>query len=158
MRMNSETLIDRQQTANKMYELVGRHSDDLNVVYAKYKGDLIPVSGLPLQEFYMRVRSIPFQIDNKPVELLLRPCYCFALANAGRGLDCKKKAVLMASWINENMGRKHFRFVATSNRPDRRITHTYPEIKINGEWLPLDATYQTNKIFIKNGITKKVIL
>lgn len=158
MKLSAEPLKDKKQTGEKMYSLVKNYADDLDLVYVRSNGKMIALSNIPFEKLFDIVKSIPFQRDSRPVELLARPYHAFRMALQGRGLDCKKKAVIIASWIQKNYGPGFFRFVATSNRPDKKITHTYPEISVNEKWLPADATYQDNKLFKKSGLTAKVVL
>jgi hypothetical protein len=158
MRIAAEVLRDKRQTGKKMYQLVRNTSNDLDFILTKYKGKLIALSDLPFKYFFDLVKNLPYQRDSRPVELLSRPYYSFALARSGRGLDCKKKAIIVAAWINQNYGPGKYRFVATSNRPDKKITHTFPEVEKNGTWFPVDATYPNAKPFVKKGLTAKEVL
>lgn len=158
MKLSAERLTDKAQTGAKMYSLVKRFADDLDLVYVKMNGKLVALSNIPFEALFDIVKNIPFQRDGRPVELLARPYHAFRMALKGRGLDCKKKAVIIASWIEKNYGQGFYRFVATSNRPDKKITHTFPEIAVNRKWYPVDATYRENKPFEKRGLTAKVVL
>lgn len=158
MKLSAEPLKDKAQTGQKMYSLVRNYADDLDLVLVKLNGKLVALSNVPFESLFDIVKNIPFQRDGKPVELLARPYHAFKMALQGRGLDCKKKAVIIASWIHKNYGPGFYRFVATSNRADKKITHTFPEIAVNRKWYPVDATYRENKPFQKSGLTKKVVL
>jgi transglutaminase-like putative cysteine protease len=54
-------------------------------------------------------------------------------------MDCKKKATLVGAWLKRRG--IPFRLVSSSRRKDRRITHVFPQAKLRGKWVNLDATY-----------------
>lgn len=119
-------LFKRSQSAKEMKKMVRNFSSDLE-----------KFAHLPFDVYFDIVRKMPYEKDRKGVEVVKSPRETF---KAGKG-DCKKKAVLVASYANNRWGPKSWRFVASSNRPDKRITHVFPEIKIGGKWLNADATY-----------------
>lgn len=137
------TLWNKTQTARAMYSLVIRFATDLGS-YGK----------LSLQDFFDVVRKIPYLRDTKGSEVVARPRLIFSEFPA---IDCKKKAILMASWMEIN--KIPWRFISTSMRKDKRIHHVFAQGFINGEWKNVDPTYSYFRLFQpKVGITKTEIL
>jgi hypothetical protein len=158
MSISIEHLNNRKQTAKKMKKIANVSSNDLNEMFIKKNNNLKKLSNLSFLDFFNFVKNIPYKKDNRPVELLTRAKRINEVIDKTGGLDCKKKAILIAAWIINNMGDKNYRFIGSSNRQDKKITHVYPEILLGNIWYPVDATYKKNKPFIKNGITKAIIL
>lgn len=113
----------------------------------------IRLSDLPLKKYYNLIKRIHYQRDQKPIEILLRP---FFLLNSNIGLDCKKKTILLASYFKCNGIR--FRYMGSSQRPDRRLHHIYTQIKMGDKWKNVDATYPENNIFENKRFTKTEVL
>lgn len=129
MKSYSEPLQDKEYTGAKMRRLVNKYYSDLgNYLY------------VPFAEFYNFVRDIPYRRDVFGYEVISRPKYI--LEKKDIGMDCKKKGILVASWL-----RAHsipYRFIASSTRIDKRYHHVFPQAKINGTWLNVDATKPEN--------------
>jgi len=135
-----------------MYYLVNRYFSDLSKVRIKKNGQIIPITNLTITEFYNFVRRIPYRKDIKPVEIIARPK--IILKNLSLGMDCKKKGILISSFIKSKYGDKiPYRFMTTSNKKSGRIHHIFPQVFINGEWVNLDATYSHYKPFKKKLVT-----
>lgn len=132
-------LLDKQQTGDEMARLVREYSRDLRNFTTN---DGRPVLSLSLQEFFDLVRAIPYQVDRRGVEIITRPWH--ALTSEWPGLDCKKKQILVASYLQEHA--IPWRFVAVSSRPDGEIHHVIVEAKLRGEWVEIDATYPHNEL------------
>jgi hypothetical protein len=154
MNVSKRTLTDKAQTAEGMKTLVKDYAGDLDILYMKYKGKNTPLSQLPLERFHRFVREIPYKMDEKPIEVLMRPYY--AVKFRSQGIDCKKKAILMAAWAERN-GLK-WRFIASSRRPDKRKHHVYPQLKLSGEWVNSDATYRHYRIGENKIVTSEEII
>jgi hypothetical protein len=138
-------LVDKTQTGRAMHRLVERFAGDLDRIFVR--GYRFPLSRWPLPSYHEFVKYIPYRIDTPPREVVVRPKKLLGeeiMDAVHNGADCKKKAILMASWARRN--RVPYRLMASSNRPDRIITHTYPEFKIAGEWVNMDATYRWHKL------------
>lgn len=134
MRIATARLQSKEQTGRAMHALVRATAGDLDRM--QLSGDNRPLSCLPLREYFDIVRKIPYRRDSSPVEVIARPGFMFGDQTA---LDCKKKAVLIAAWAKQNG--VPYRFIASSNRPDRKITHVFPQLRISGDWRNMDATY-----------------
>lgn len=143
MQAISQKLNSKNDTARGMYDLVRQTSADIK-----------NLKRLPLSDYFFFVKNIPYRQDRKPREIIARPEHLLKYRSSG--LDCKKKAILIGSWAKEN--KIPFRFVATSRRPSGHIHHVYPELKISGRYIPIDATYSRNRINEKKPITNYVIL
>jgi transglutaminase-like putative cysteine protease len=118
----------------------------------KYHGDLRSFPDLvsmPLPEYFFFVKNIPYIRDIKNSEIVSRPKYLLTLFPA---LDCKKKSILMGSFMRLKHGPGSYRFCLSSNRPDGNIGHVFTQVFCNGRWINADATYSHNKL----GAVKKV--
>lgn len=136
-------LLDKAQTGRSMHGLVQR-----------FAGDLGALCKLTLPQFYDLVRAIPYQRDTRGQEWTVRPGL---LLKEFPEMDCKKKAILIASWAKCNG--IPFRFLSVSERRDGKIHHVFSQLFINGQWLNVDATYPRYKLFQKKtGITRAEIL
>ena len=156
--IKSEILESKEQTGKEMKRITTKYCDDLQHIFIRYNGKLISVSDLPFFAYFDLIKNMQYKQDTAPIEVVARPIILLKGVQAGAGLDCKKKAILIASWICLNVGKNNFRFVASSKRKDKEITHVFPEILVNEKWLPVDATYSHNKPFKKERLTKKEIL
>lgn len=112
----------------------------------QYAGDVAPYATMSIQEFYDKVKNIPYRFDldknGRLVEILQRPLY--TLNGRGFGGDCDDKAICMGAWAYLNG--LPFRFKAVGKRLNGNLHHVYPEIYMNGEWLVCDATYNHNTL------------
>lgn len=156
-----ERLFDKEQTGRRMYGLISRYAGDISRTYIKKNGRLVPLSSLPLIDYYNVVKNLPYKRDIKPVEVVARPR--ILLQGDFSGLDCKKKAVLIGSWLHKNGKRKipgfrGWRLISVSTRPDKKIHHVFPQVNISGKWLNLDATYSDYKPFQKKVVTRAEVL
>jgi hypothetical protein len=154
MILSAERLKNKNQTGKEMKRLIGRYSSDLQTVYVRKGGKLVPFSSLSLMEVFDIVRRIPYRQDIKPIEVIARPNGI--LKNAPVGMDCKKKAILIAAYLKERG--IPFRLVASSRKPNRRIHHVFPQANIAGKWLNMDATYSYYRPFQLKPVTKAEIL
>jgi len=150
----TENLYDKNQTGNRIKELCRKFSGDLDCIYLSKDGEEIPLSELPLQDFFKFVKNIPYKMDKKPVEIVARPYYI--LKNKSQGADCKKKSILMGAWLERH--NIPYRFIASSKRPDKMVHHVFPQGKINGKYINLDATYPEYQPGEKKKVTYAEIL
>lgn len=123
-------LDDKDQTGRSMYELVEDCHADLGE-YRKW----------PFEAFFDHVRKIPYLSDDKRyvgriIEELSRPRYI--LAGVLGPIDCKKKTILVGAWARANG--YPFRFLAISERGDKKIHHVAPQIDFGNGWVNVDAT------------------
>lgn len=127
-------LKDRIQTGKEITWLAKNFWEDLD----QY-GDLDKT----LPEFYNKVRSIPYSEDQQN-EVVSRPLFLLD-REYFPSLDCKKKAVLMSSFLEAHG--EPWRLVTNSELPTGEQHHIFPQIKIDGEWYNVDATYQDYELF-----------
>jgi hypothetical protein len=153
-RLYEAPLSDKRQTAEEIKWLVNNFYDDLKKIDIMQGGRKKCLAELSLQQYYDFVRRLPYRRDKKPVEIVGRPKYI--LEQHAAGLDCKKKAVLMGSFLR--LYGIPFRFIGASSRQDGAIHHIYPEAKINGAWIHVDATYPRYRIGQTKRETKREIL
>lgn len=135
----------KDQTAREMYRLVDRYAGDLNAINAGGA----PLSAASLPAYYAAIRAIPYREDTRGVEVVTRPY--IMLTAPGRGWDCKKKAIAIASWLKLHGIR--YRFAAVSNRPNGEIHHVIVQAQIDNEWVDIDATYPRNRLFQREAWT-----
>lgn len=114
----------------------------LAVDYADDIGDLALA---PMDNYCRMVSGIPYAEDAEVLaggpglsELVARPKILLDRAILPR-LDCKKKSILVAAYLQKRG--LPWRFLAVSERPDKKIHHVYPELCIMDIWIPLDLTY-----------------
>lgn len=139
MRVGIETLRSRTQTGKAIYKA------------ARYWKDLGTLLDTTLEDFYSFVRKIRYVEDTKD-EVVSRPKYILTSDYGFKGIDCKKKAVLLMSWLLAHGYKpgKTVRLVAVSERPDKKIHHVFIQCKIDGprgKWKNIDATYKDYRLF-----------
>lgn len=149
-----QNLFDKSQTAREIKSLVNKYSSDLEDVFLSTRSGNLRMNELSLTDFFNFVRKIKYRRDPKPIEIVSRPSYL--LKYRSLGWDCKKKAILIASWCKENG--IPYRFIGSSNRPDKAIHHIFVQGNIDGEWINLDATYSNYRIGESKQVTKAEIL
>ena len=104
MRLDQSWLFSHDQTGRKMYKWVRLFYADL--------GGLLDYS---LYDFFNLVSNIKFVEDLPEFELLARPEILLKYFSA---MDCKKKSLLIASWLHGQDPPVPFRFVAISENPE----------------------------------------
>jgi len=131
--MIKEKLKDRIQSGRHMERIIKTYSDDIS-----------PLDDLSLNEYFDFIKKIPYQEDGQN-EMLDRPK---ELLNPKKwpGLDCKKKAILMASYLQKR-GLK-WALVAVCEKLGDDIHHVYTLLKNGTRFYPLDPTFSTAK-FLK---------
>lgn len=105
----------------------------------RYKKDIAPYAHETLQQFYDRIRSIPYNKDPKGMEFLQRPYY--TLAGNRPGGDCDDKAICMGAYAS--LHGYPFRFVAMGRYKDKPLHHVATDIKMPNGWVHVDPTYST---------------
>jgi len=120
-------LTDKAQTGREMYRLTHQFHTDLPAELKKKS----------FNDFFNLVKNMRYHRDLKPIEVVARPKYL--LSGFDKGLDCKKKAILIGAYLKAK--KIPFRFVAVSQVPSGRIHHVFPQAKIGGNWINTDATY-----------------
>lgn len=139
-----EELFDKQQTSDRIKELVKKYASDLDNIFLDDNTERKPLSSLSIVDFFDEVRLIPYRKDVKPIEIVSRPYYIIKHRNLG--MDCKKKAVLMGSYFS--LHSIPFRFIGSSRRADKKIHHIFIQAKVNPDGSPssqyvnYDATYK----------------
>lgn len=134
MRMKVIPLRDRIQTGREISWHARNFWSDLDET-----GDLDKT----LEQFYDKVRSIPYVEDSKN-EVVARPLFLLD-KEIFPALDCKKKAVLMSSWLEAHG--EPWRLVTNSELPSKEIHHIFPQTFIEGDWRNVDATYPDFELF-----------
>lgn len=149
-----ERLYNKEQTAKTMHALVNRFCRDLSKFKIKTKTGVKALNNLNIKEFFDFVRRIPYRMDNSPIEVISRPSHIIALK--GEGMDCKKKAILIGCYLKCN--NIPYRFIASSNKPNKKIHHIFPQVLLGGEWKNLDATYEHYLMFEPKRVTKTEVV
>lgn len=133
-------LKDRVQTGKIMYWLSKSFYRDLGILL-----------DTDLEYFFNFVKDIPYVEDKFGWEIVARPKYLLN-PEIFPGLDCKKKAILIGAWAEAH--NFPYRYLAVSEHPDGIIHHVFPQLKIDGEWKIVDATYPEFALFgLKDLIT-----
>ena len=127
----------------------------------KYYGDMyaptasVPaLSTLTIDQAFDQIRKIPYRQDVKPIEVVARPA--ISLRNKDVGIDCKKKSILIASYLKSRG--IPYRLIASSNKPSGRIHHVFPQMRFGNTWLNLDATYPQYRPFQQKALTHAEVL
>lgn len=148
MRYRAQDLFNKNETANMMHYLVRKYYNDLRSFRIRRGGKSIPLINLTIKQFFDLVRRIPYRQDKKPIEVVSRPVHILKLSRLG--MDCKKKSVLIASYLKSR--KIPYRFIGSSIRKNKKIHHIFPQAYLDGDWVNLDATYN----HYKPGQPKKV--
>jgi hypothetical protein len=154
MRKIVETLKNKEQTGKKMYWLVENSAADLKQLFVIHKGRKVPLSSLSFEQFFNFVKNIKYRRDTAPVETIMRVKYI--IKNRKKGMDCKKKAILIASWFY--LHDVPFRFGTSSVRKDKHIHHVFPQFLHGQKWYNADATYSHFKIAEPKKVTAFEVL
>ena len=137
MRTECDRLWNKDQTGRAMYRLARQYAGDLSRIYRMGNDGARKLADMSVPEMFDFVRKLPYKQDKKPIEVVMRPGYI--IRHAPNGIDCKKKAILMGAYFYKRG--IPFRFIASSRRKDRKITHVYPQAKLRSRWVNMDATY-----------------
>ena len=135
-----------------------RTVDEIKYAVNHYAGDLnrFPkLMRMNLPQYYNHVKNIPYTRDMPKREVVSRPLYLLTIFPS---LDCKKKSILMASFMLLKFGRGSFRFVLSSNRPDGKIGHVFTQFNSGKGWINADATYPHNILGAKKRVTNYQIV
>lgn len=139
-------LHDKRETGDEMKRLVENFSGDIR----NFQLYNTPLDQLSLDSLYDTIKAIPYREDTEGVEVVSRP---FHLLDAPwQGWDCKKKAIVIASWLREN--NIPYRFVAVSTRSDGQIHHCVVQAYLGEQWRTIDATYERNRLFEERDWTR----
>lgn len=126
----------------------------MHQVISSFYSDLGEMVNWSLPRFFDFVKKIPYERDKHGTEILARPLVLFSEFSS---MDCKKKAILIASWLKANG--IPYRLLAVSEIPTGKIHHVFPQAFINNKWENVDATYSRYFLFQKKPkITKVEIL
>lgn len=134
---------------NSKYRTVEEIKTAVNRYYQDLK-NFPQVLKMDFPAFYNFVKMLPYTRDIKDAEIVSRPKYLLTIFPA---LDCKKKSILIGSFMRLKHGPGSYRFVLSSNRPDGNIGHIFTQVFANGKWINADATYSSNKIGSKKKVT-----
>jgi hypothetical protein len=134
MQINRYPLRDKYRTVQEIKKAVNSYYRDLN--------EFPNIARMNFLEFYKMVKNIPYVRDIQNSEIVSRPKYLLTIFKA---LDCKKKAILIASYMRLKHGPGSYRFCLSSNRPDKVIGHIFTQVLVNGRWKNADATYSRNR-------------
>lgn len=138
MKLVTSRLYNKEQTGERMYNLIDTYARDL----ANFKVNDTALFDLSISDFFNFVKNIPYRRDLSPTEVISRPHHI--LHHRKIGMDCKKKAILIASWAFLN--NIPFHLIASSSRKNGKIHHVFPQVQLNGEWINADATYKKLKL------------
>jgi hypothetical protein len=138
-------LHSKDETGREMRRLATTYAGDLSCFNAAG----VPLDKVPLPVFFQSIANLPYRRDPGGVEIVSRPY--LLLQSPTRGLDCKKKHIILAAWLERNG--IPWRFAAVSRFPAPGpygrppIHHVIVQAFIDGEWVDLDATYPGNELF-----------
>jgi len=121
----------------------------MHKMVAKHYQDMAPWASLSLIEIFDKIKNLPFNPDPDGLELIKRPIY--TMKQIGPGGDCDDKAIAFASWAVLNSLKYNFLGVGRKV-PGKRygkndkilLTHVFPIVKLDNQWIIADATYSFN--------------
>ena len=155
--VNEAPLSDRKQTSDEIFRLVRQFASDLNLIKIPTNTGTEALSKISFEDYYDFVRKLPYKRDVAPIERVGRPRWIIDEINtAGRGIDCKKKSVLIAAWLH--LHGIPYRFIGSSNRADRQIHHIFPQADFGNGWINVDATYKNYRISQVKKVTEMEVL
>lgn len=154
MHISVKKLRTKDQTGDGMRRMIRNYSNDLDNIFVRVNGKMVPFSSLSIQQAFEAVRRMPYRRDTKPTEVIARPG--IIARNAPAGIDCKKKAILLAAYMKRRG--IPYRLVASSKKKNRRIHHVFPQANLGGVWHNLDATYSHYRPFEKKLVTRAEVL
>lgn len=123
----------------------------MHKIIRDFHGDLGSMANWPIQKFFDFVKNIPYLRDKVGTEIVARPKILFSEFFQ---MDCKKKAILISSWLRAN--KIPYRLLAVSEIPSGRIHHVFPQGYFNEKWENVDATYPKFYLFQKKPRLTKV--
>lgn len=126
-----------RQTVNRMFAIA-----------REYASDLAPFADYSIYDFYNLVRALPYRADPEGVETIIRPKYTVR-ADWPLWRDCDDKTILIVAFAFMKgyetrlacVGTRDYIHKAGGGWKPAGPHHVYPEIKIAGDWIPFDATY-----------------
>jgi len=147
--LSLKPFVDVDDTVKSIFQVIGEEW---------HKDYLKPFDNWDLKKIFNYIKDLPYVDDPKndalsgydDIELIKTPF----LTNYNGG-DCDDKNVFLCS-ILKRQGIP-YRFAVTSTTPEENLHHIYPEIFIDGYWMPFDATYNYNTPFTEAEFTKKRI-
>lgn len=151
---STQRLFNKSETASKMYHLIRKYYKDLQNFRIIRNGKSVPLTSLSIKDFFNLVRKIPYRQDKKPIEIVSRPKHILKLQRLG--MDCKKKSVLIASYLKSK--KIPYRLIGSSSRRNKRIHHVFPQAYLNGRWKNIDATYNHYRIYEPKKVTNYELL
>lgn len=147
-------LFDKKQTGKAMHWLIDQYNGDLDKIRIIKGRRYMPLSKLNVKDFFNFVRKISYRKDQSPREYVARPA--IILRNKKIGMDCKKKAILIGSYLKRN--KIPYRLIASSRKRNKKIHHVFPQMKLGNDWVNMDATYKHYKPFEPKFVTKFEVL
>lgn len=104
----------------------------------RYVNDVAPYAHMSVNQFFDKLKRIPWRSDGKGREKLQRPYH--TLAQNGIGGDCDDKNIALGAFLH--LHGIPFRFVALAT--NGRYHHVATEAHIDGKYIHLDPTYSFN--------------
>ena len=144
MLKTTQPLYSLEQTGATMGELA-----------IKYCEDMRPFYGFTLFEVQNYIKNLPYRDDPEDQEFISRPSIC--MNDETIPFDCDDRAVCIGAFCE--LHGIPFRFVAVCEYPNPDFHHVYTEVKIDGNWIPCDATYPEHEIGQeKENVTKRQVI
>lgn len=154
MILSREILTSKEQTGAEMHRLINSYYGDLEEIIVFNGKTKVPMSELSIKELFELVKNLPYAQDTAPIEVVSRPS--ILMQNTSKGLDCKKKAILIASYLKYHD--IPYRLIASSKLKNGHIHHVFPQMNIGGTWCNMDATYDNMKPFEPKQVTRAEVI
>lgn len=118
--------------------------DECRRIAREYRDDLLPylTPKTDLFAWFGHVRSLPYVSDPIGLETISRPAYTLLKWwNGPRDCDDKTTLILPFCYLQGIPSR-----IVVCGQTETPH-HIYPEVKLNGVWMPADATYPHRSVF-----------
>jgi len=117
---------------------VSHTSNEMHKVTDLFFEDMRPFADFPLEKIFTFVDRIPYISDDDLLgpgrhEMTARPKVALKLP----GLDCKKKAILIACWAR--CKKIPYRFIAVGEL-GAEVSHVFCQVKVSSAWCTMDCT------------------
>lgn len=122
-------------TVREVFRMAREYKNDV-LEFPEMRGDVF--------EAYNYVRSLPYVEDPKGIEFVTRPSQTLWKGWAGPR-DCDDKTLALGAYAEQNKIPWRAVVCGASDIPEHNPHHIYPEFKLNGVWVAMDATYADDR-------------
>ena len=124
-----------ETTVKELFRMAREYKNDV-LEFPEMRGDIF--------EAYNYVRSLEYRADPKGIEFLTRPSQTLWTGWNGPR-DCDDKTLALGAYAEQNKIPWRAIVCGASENPAENPHHIYPEFKLNGMWVAMDATYSDDR-------------